>query len=303
MYYHQQKYHNNDDLRRAFLVNLGISGFELAGALMTGSMAILADVLHDLGDSLSLGLTWSLNVFLRRTDHVAFSDEYRRLSLAGSVLKSLILLAGGVFILSQLLNRLLNPYPLEGILLFFFALTGLIVNGVLAQRLFEQHSDNSPVIFWHLLEDTVIWLLVMVTGIVAYLMESPLPDKILALVLIVYTFGHVVRHLKQTVMLFFEMTPGNVNKNQLEWSLLTIDDVRGVENLRILSTDGRRYICSVQLLVSDDADDAQIARIRTAARKVFSELKTRHIAIEFVPVPDADSTVAHNVPPFTVPVS
>ncbi len=128
-------HHTTNNIKIAFLLNLSFTLLEIIGGLWTNSVAILSDALHDLGDTVALGLSWHLaNVSQKKRDS-QFSYGYKRFSLIGALISSIILLLGSVIILSEAIPRLFHPENVyvEGMILF--AIFGVLVNGVAALRL------------------------------------------------------------------------------------------------------------------------------------------------------------------------
>jgi len=96
-------------LRFAFFLNLFFAIVELVGGILTNSVAILSDALHDLGDSVSLGSSWIFQKVSKRKRDRKYSYGYRRFSVLGALLNSLVLFGGSVLILYEAIPRLFNP--------------------------------------------------------------------------------------------------------------------------------------------------------------------------------------------------
>ena len=101
MSHHHHHHHKPDNLRLAFFLNFGFTILEFIGGFWTNSVAILSDALHDLGDSFSLGLAWYLERFSTKEQNARFSYGYRRFSLLGALINTIILIVGSLIILSE----------------------------------------------------------------------------------------------------------------------------------------------------------------------------------------------------------
>ncbi len=96
--------HDEDNSARigwAFFLNVGFTIVEFIGGILTNSTAIMADAIHDLGDSLSIGLAWVLAKLGNRPASQSFSYGYKRLSLLGSLINGIVLIAGSAWVLYQ----------------------------------------------------------------------------------------------------------------------------------------------------------------------------------------------------------
>ena len=116
--------HHGDvkNIKIAFFLNLGFSIVEIIGGILTNSVAILSDAVHDLGDSLSLGMAWYFQKFSRKQRDKKYTYGYRRFSLVGALVNSIVLVAGSVLILSEAIPRLFNPQQADARGMFLLAI-------------------------------------------------------------------------------------------------------------------------------------------------------------------------------------
>ena len=122
-------------LRTAFFLNLGFTAFEIAGGLWTNSVAILSDAVHDLGDSVALASSWWLERISSKGRTVRQTFGYRRHSVLGAVISSLILIFGSVYIMTQAIPRLLSPADVRAEGMVGIAVVGVVVNSLAVLRL------------------------------------------------------------------------------------------------------------------------------------------------------------------------
>ncbi len=146
----QSSEHNNGqdgvkNIKAAFFLNLLFTLIEFVGGILTNSVAILSDAVHDLGDSFSLGLSWYFQKVAKRPRTKEYTYGYKRFSLLGAVINSVVLLVGSVVILVHAIPRLFNPQQpnVEGMLLL--AVLGVIINGLAVLRLRKGSSINERV--------------------------------------------------------------------------------------------------------------------------------------------------------------
>ena len=104
--------HNHNDssenIKVAFALNVLFTVVEIIGGIMTNSVAIMSDAIHDLGDSLSLGLAWYFQNLSKKGRDTTFSYGYKRFSLLGALINGIILLLGSGFILVEAIPRLIS---------------------------------------------------------------------------------------------------------------------------------------------------------------------------------------------------
>ena len=150
----------------AFILNLSFSVFELIGGILTGSVAILSDSIHDLGDAASIGISYFLEKKSQKDPDDTYTYGYARFSVVGGLITTLILLVGAVAVIGNALSRLLNPTPIHYDGMILFALVGVSVN--LCAAFFTRTGDslNQKAVNLHMLEDVFGWAVVLVGAVI-----------------------------------------------------------------------------------------------------------------------------------------
>ena len=235
-----------------------------------------SDALHDLGDTLSLGLA-------RYGDREAdnrFSYGYQRFSLLGALVNTVVLIAGTGFILSKTIPRLLAPEQpdLNGMLLF--ALAGILVNGLAAWRMQRGSSLNEKVVAWHLLEDVLGWAAVLSASLVMRFVDLPILDPIISLLITIYVLYNMVGYLRQTAVIFLQAVPSSIDLPQLENRLLAISEVESIHRTHLWLLDGEHHVLSTHLVVPATADRAIILRAKQAVQTLVADYDIGHVTVE-----------------------
>lgn len=284
--------HSGDtaDLRFAFFINVAFSLLEIVGGLLTNSMAILSDALHDLGDSVSLGLGWYLGHVSERGSDRQYSYGYRRFSLLGALLNALILTGGSVFILVHAIPRLLNPESTYAPGMVGLAVIGVLANGLAAWKLRGGDSMNAEVIGWHLLEDVLGWAAVLVVGLLLLVVDAPWLDPLLSIGITAYILYNVVGSLRDTVRLFLQAVPRDVELQAIEADLRQIAGVQDTFHTHVWSLDGDHIVMTSHLQVAADTSREDCQRIKREAREAVQALQPEHVTLEIV-YPDENFSV------------
>jgi len=192
--HHNHHHHTTENIKVAFFLNLSFTVIELVGGLLTNSMAILSDALHDLGDSVSLGLAWYFQRIAQKKSDLSYSYGYKRFSLLGAFINSLILSVGSIFILVEAIPRLFDPKQPDASGMIILAIIGVIVNGFAVLRLKKGKSINEKVVSLHLLEDVLGWLAVLIGSIVMYFFNLPVIDSLLSIGIAIFILLNVLEY-------------------------------------------------------------------------------------------------------------
>lgn len=277
---HDHHHHSVKNIKTAFFLNVGFTFVEILGGLWTNSVAILADAIHDLGDSISLGLAWFLQSYSQKESDNRYTYGYRRYSLLGALIIAIVLLVGSLFILAEAIPRLLNPEESNAPGMILFAIGGVVVNGVAFFRLKEEAGMNAQVVAWHLLEDVLGWVAVLIAGILLLFLDIPIIDPILAVLFTLYVLYNVVRNLRKTLSLFLQGVPENIDIVRLKERILEIKGVRSSHHMHLWSLDGEHHVLTTHLVVDDRVKRSQIVEIKRACKRLIMEKDIEHLTIE-----------------------
>lgn len=252
---------------------------EIIGGLLINSVAILSDALHDLGDSISLGLAWYLQGVSERDEDADYSYGYRRFSLLGALINAIVLLGGSLFILSETIPRLLDTEAFNAPGMIALAVIGVGVNGFAAYRLRDNTSSNAQVVGLHLLEDVMGWVAVLIVGFVSLFVDLPILDPILSIMITAYVLVNVVGRLHESARLFLQAVPPDIDLEAIRDRLQYIDGVQNLHHTHIWSLDGEHNVFTTHLVVADNTPKSEVIRIRQTGHSAVEGLHLEHITI------------------------
>lgn len=260
-------HHATDNIRFAFFLNFVFSLIELVGGIWIGSMAIVADAIHDFGDSVSLGSAWFLEGYANRRRDTKFNFGYRRFSLLSALISGVVITAGSAVIIWESIERINTPTaPPASIPMMGLAVVGLCVNGLAALRLSHGQTQNEKILTWHLLEDVLGWSVVLAGAIAIYLTGASWLDPLLAIALSLFVSFNVVRHLKDTVYLFLQGRPESFSELEFMREAQLVQGIEHIDHLAVWSLDGERSILSARLHLHAVHDPLEIERIKALIR-------------------------------------
>ena len=264
----------------AFALNLSFAIIELIGGLLTNSVAILSDALHDFGDSLSLGVAYYLQKKSEKKGDKFYSYGYKRFSLLGSIFISVVLLVSSVFIIEESIRRIITPQETNAQGMFILAILGIIVNGAAVLRMHKGKSHNERAVTLHMMEDLLGWLAVLAASFIMIFIDVPVIDPILSIAITVWVLFNVYRNLKETFRIMLQEVPKDIDINKIEKELLKIDGVKSIHDLHIWTLDGEKHIMTVHIVSGLPLDSETVKRLKYEARKSILELNINHITVE-----------------------
>jgi cobalt-zinc-cadmium efflux system protein len=268
------------NIRTAFLLNLLFTLVEVGGGVYTGSLAIVADALHDLGDSFSLGLAWFFERIAQKKRTPLFSYGYRRFSLLAALINALVLIGGSIVILAVAIPRLFSPEIPDAPGMLLLALLGIAVNGLAAYRMRGGGSLNEQVVAWHLIEDVLGWAAVLVASVVLLFWEVPWLDPALSILITLFVLGNVIRNLRRTLVIFLQGVPPSISIEAVEDAIAELTGVCGVHDTHIWSLDGEHNILTAHVVIDAASTPAAVREVKCRVKERAADLGISHATIE-----------------------
>lgn len=229
------------------ILNLAFALIEFVGGYLTNSMAVLADAVHDLGDSAALMSALILEFFSHTSTSDKYSYGYKRLSLLSALLTGVVILISSGLIIAEAVPRLFHPTQPHISGMLALALLGILVNGYAAWKMHKGHSLNEQTLTWHLMEDLLGWVAVLIGSIVMRFVDLPIIDPILSLGIAAFILAGTTRNFWRSSKLFLQAIPHNIDRAQLIRGIEKIDGISMVNNVRLWSLDGQHHVLTLQV--------------------------------------------------------
>ena len=259
----------------AFILNLAFSIFEFFGGIFTGSVAIISDAVHDIGDAMSIGLSFFLEKKSKRQPDDKYTYGYARYSVLGGAITTLILLVGSVAVIYNAVHRIFNPVEINYNGMIIFAIVGVCVNLAAAFFTREGGSLNQRAVNLHMLEDVLGWIVVLIGAIVMRFTDFYIIDPIMSICVAVFILINAVRGFKEIIDLFLEKTPRGIDMDEILEHIRHIDGVIGVHHIHVRSIDGKKNYATMHVVVDGDHK-----KIKAKIREELSEHGICHATLE-----------------------
>lgn len=262
-----------------FLLNALFAVAEYVGGLFIGSVAIMSDAVHDLGDAVSIGLAWVLEKRSKKRADGVYTYGYARFSVLGGAITGLVLLVGSVIVIVHAVMRLIEPTPISYDGMIVFAVVGVAVNLLGARLTHAGETVGQKAVNLHMLEDVLGWVVVLIGAVVMRFTSAVWLDAVMSIGVAVFVLYHAVRNLKEVGDIVLEKMPYGLNREELTTQLEAIDGVQAVHHLHVWSMDGHHHLATLYA----DADEESKEKIRCC----LAEYGIVHVTIETGDEPSA----------------
>ena len=222
----------------AFFLNLSFSVLEFIFGSIFNSSAVLADAVHDLGDALAIGLSACLETVSNRQEDKRYTLGYKRFSLLGAILTSVILLTGSFMMIIENIPRLIKPEVVDYQGMLVLGIIAIIINLLASLIVRKGKTKNESILSLHFLEDILGWLAVIVVSGVLYLTDWYILDPLLSLLISSFILWKAIPRFWSTLKIFLDAVPEGVDIEQVRSDLEQLEYVASVNQLNLWTMDG-----------------------------------------------------------------
>lgn len=222
----------------AFLLNFSFAIIEFIFGLLFHSSAVLADAIHDTGDALAIGLSTLFEKISNRKEDRNYTLGYKRYSLLGALLTSVILLIGSTLVIVENIPKLFATEKVNYDGMLVLGIVAIVVNTAASRVVSHGHSHNESILSLHFLEDILGWLAVILVSLILRFTDWYFLDPLLSLVIAGFILSKALPKFWENIQIFLDHVPSDVDLSQLYQEIAVLENVRAITQLNVWTTDG-----------------------------------------------------------------
>lgn len=286
---HSHHHHASSNITIAFWINLSFTVFEIVGGILTNSIAVLSDAVHDLGDSISLLFSLIMEKVSRRAKDERLTFGYKRYSILGAFFSALVLIIGSTFIIYNAVNRIFTVEEVNAKGMLIMSLFGIAFNGLAVFRLRKDETLNAKVVYMHLMEDVLGWVSILIVSIIMIFIDLPILDPILSIVIAVFVLSRIIPTFMKIGRIFLQYKPDGFEITEIKEKIEAINIIEEVHDIHLWSLDGSQHIFSCHLVVKSEYDHDRAYTLKESVRHLLLEMGISHSTLELETVKEAES--------------
>ena len=281
MHEHHHHHESTKWIWTAFFLNLGFAIIEWIGWFWTNSIAIVSDAIHDLGDSLAIGLAYIFEKISKKKANEKYTYWYARFSMLGALITILILIIGSFFILKNAISRFSNPSEINSVWMLILAVIWLLINWFAARKTAKWEWLNEKAITLHLLEDVLGRAAVLVWSILIYFFHRNFIDPLLSIWICIFILINACKLLKWVVDIFLEKTPEWISHDEVLKEIKKLDGVLDIHHIHLWTLDGNKNYITIHALIDKKLSVPKIIALKKTIKDALKKQNISHCVIEF----------------------
>lgn len=275
-HYHKKA---SGNLLYVFILNILLNVVVIIGGLLTNSVAILADCLHDLSDTISVGLAWVLERISQKGSDNKYTYGYKRFSLLGAVITSVFVVVISIIVIYESLSRLFTPISPNAEGMVLVAILGLIFKGISASILHGGETFNEKAILYHVLGDIFKWIGLLLVSVILIFINLPILDPLVSIVISLWLIYNLGKTLIHSLTPLLQRVPSNINVDKLKNEILSVNGVKSIEDFHLWSLDGIESVLTLKLDIKNGSDEELI---KNKIKEICIEKEIIDITIEVI---------------------
>jgi len=266
------------------VINLLITVAEVAGGLLSNSLALLSDALHNLSDTVAIFIAYIACQVSKKASSQKRTFGFKRIEILAALFNSIVLIVISVFLFIEAYHRFKNPSPVKGEILLIVAITGLAGNLISAFILKNSSKKNLNIraAYLHLVSDTMSSVAVIIGGTLMYYYGLYWIDPLISVIIGLYIIRETYSILNETINILMQFTPSNLDLELIKLKIEELPEVNNIHHLHAWNLNDREIHFDFHLNLDNNLtiDEATVIR-----RKIIEILNEQfgiyHITIQF----------------------
>ncbi len=283
-HHHHRSDFSGEKLMTATILNFGITVVQIIGGLLSNSLSLLSDALHNLGDSTGLLVAFFANKIGEKKADTKKTFGYKRAEILAALFNSSILVATCLILLFEAYQRFVNPEPVDGIIMLIVASFGLLANLISVLMLKKEKDKNLNIksAYLHLLGDTLSSVAVIAGGIAIWKYNIFWIDPLITTFIGLYIIKHVWHVLKETIEILMQAAPNNINPADIKKKIENLPEVKDLHHVHIWRYTDNLIHFEGHISTKKDEKISNTDILLERIRKILEqEFNINHVTIQF----------------------
>ncbi|WP_303316626.1 cation diffusion facilitator family transporter [Flavivirga abyssicola] len=280
--------HSHNDLKGrnlfiSILLNILITAAQVIGGIVSGSLALLSDALHNFSDVLSLIISYVANKLSKKKASIHRTFGYKRAEILAAFINAATLMIVAILLIIEAIKRFQNPEEIESNLVIWLSLLGIVANGfsVLLLKKDSNANMNMKSAYLHLLTDMMASVAVLIGGLLMKYYELYWVDSVLTFAIAVYLIWMGFDLLKRSTKVLMLFTPDDIPLKQIVAEINAFDSIKNVHHVHVWQLNEEEIHLEAHIDFNNDITLSQFDVIlHEIEHLVFNKYDINHVNIQ-----------------------
>lgn len=288
---------NEKNLLTATFLNLVITAVEIAGGLLSGSLALLSDALHNLSDTFATLIAYLATLIGKREANPKKTFGYKRLEILAALTNAVILIVMSVFLMREAWHRLQEPSPVNSLIMLVVGMIGLLANlyAVLILRKDAGRSINVKAAYVHLIGDSLSSVVVIIGSVAIRIFKIDWIDPLITVLISIYIVRSGFVILKQSVNILMQSAPEYLDLAMVKLRVEQEPEVLNIHHIHSWMLTDREVHLEAHVELNQDLKISQVKRIQNKIEHILrKDFEISHLTLQFEFDTDHSASMIHS---------
>ena len=285
---HRSSHHhrpvNVQNLLVATLLNFVITIAEFAGGILSNSLALLSDALHNLSDTFATFIAYLAIKIGKRDADMKKTFGYKRIEILAALLNAVILIIMSIYLVREAYLRWQEPQPIKSMIMLVVGMIGLLANvfAVVILRKDSGKSINVKAAYVHLIGDSLSSVVVIIGGVLIQLFEVYWIDPLITLLICIYIIREAFIILKESVNILMQTTPSDLDLSGVKKTVEKLPQVSNIHHLHAWNLTEQLIHLEAHVEMNSDLKLSELKSVQKKIEKLLHEdFNIQHVTLQF----------------------
>lgn len=281
--HHHQHNEEGNKLLWITVLNLSITIVQVIGGIISNSLSLLSDALHNLGDSSAIFIAFLAGKRSQKPSDKQKTFGYKRIEILAALFNGVVLIGICLFLFFEAFERFVDPKPIKGKIMFIVASFGLLANliSVVVLNKDKAHNLNIRAAYLHLLGDTFSSVAVIIGGIAIWKFEVFWIDPLITVLVGVYIIYHTWGVVKETVDILMQSTPADIDLVSIKKEVEKIQEIDNIHHIHVWKLDDVQIHLEAHINMKDNVSMLEMMEVRSKAEKLlYHKFGIEHVTLQ-----------------------
>ena len=277
---HNHSHSGDGKLGIAVFINILLTITQIIGGILSGSLSLIADALHNLSDAGAILIAIIARRIGNKSATKTMTYGYKRAEIIGALINSSLLIIVGIYLIFEAIGKYFTPTPIDGWIVFWVAGIALVVDVATAMITYSagaKDNMNIRAAFIHNVSDAMASIVVIIAGILIINFQLYIFDVIATIGISIYVISHGLILLKKCILIIMQAVPDSVSIEDLQLVLEKIEGIKSAKHIHVWQLDDKKIYMEAHILLSTTDHE----RVKEESRKIIqNEFGISHSTLE-----------------------
>ncbi len=266
----------------AIVLNIIITGGQIIGGVISGSVALLTDALHNFSDVVSLILSYFTNRLAKRKSTINQTYGFKRAEILSAFINSATLIGIAIYLIVEAVERFINPQKVNSDIVIYFAIASVIFNLISVVILHKDSKNNLNIksAYLHLFTDVLTSIAVMIGGFLMKYYGIYRIDSILSVAIAIYLIFSSYKLLIESIKILMQFTPKEVDIQNVCDKVCVINEIKNIHHVHLWQLNDKELFFEAHIDLKKDIKITDFQDVLSNIEKVLDEFEIHHFNIQ-----------------------